>query len=664
MKTISKTFKGQAHSRLLSGAIHYFRVVPEYWEDRLQKLKYLGLNTVETYTAWNMHEPKPGKFVFKGGLDVEKFISLAGELELQVIVRPGPFICAEWEFGGLPAWLLADPGIQLRCVNPAYLAAIDRYFDELIPRLAKFQVIRDGPLIAVQVENEYGSYGSDAKYLRYLSDGMRARGLSVPFFTSDGATDWMLVGGTLPGVLKTVNFGNEDPIVPDAVSSLAKLREHQPDGPLMCAEFWNQNTVLHWGGHFKRRSPQEVAKLVDKVLSAGAALNQYMFHGGTNFGFMNGANYDGGRYKPHITSYDHDGLLDEAGDPTPKYYAVREVMGKYVSLPQEQPPPSLPKAAYGKVELTEFAPLFDVLENLGAPEQRVTPEPMEKLGQDYGFILYRTTVTGPREPMPLVLQEVHDRAQIFVDGEYKGVIERWGPQDQVMLGFSKGEHRLDVLVENMGRINYGPYLRDYKGVTDGIRLERQFLCHWQIFSLPLNNISSLPFESGIKLNQLQKSVRNPPRPSSVAQGAMMEKSATPPPAEGIFLPKADPPLAEMSSKTRCYAPLMGGVREAGGGSEDGRRRLLQVAQLKVPIFCRGCFEVDKVADTFLALPGWTKGVCFINGFNLGRYWEIGPQMTFFLPAPLLHAGKNEIIVFELHGMKEMAVEFRDRPEWR
>jgi len=575
-----KVFEGQSHAVLLAGALHYFRVVPGYWEDRLIKMKHLGLNTVETYTAWNMHEPRPGRFVFTGGLDVEAFMRLAAELGLQVIVRPGPYICSEWDFGGLPSWLLANPEIQLRCANPAYLAAVDSYFDELIPRLARFQVSRGGPLIAVQVENEYGSYGNDTEYLRHLADGLRCRGIDVPFFTSDGAADHMLIGGTLPGVLKTVNFGS------DAAACFAKLREHQPDGPLMCAEFWNQDLggFLHWGEHRKPRSPGEVASIVDEILRAGASLNQYMFHGGTNFGFMNGANYDNGKYRPHITSYDHDGLLDEAGDFTPKYWAIREVIGKYAPLPQEQPPPALPKLAYGKVELTACARLFDVLESLSVPETRVTPVTMEKMGQDYGFILYRTTITGPRDPKPLVLQNVHDRAQIFVDGAYKGVIERWGTQDQLVLAFAAGDHQLDILVENMGRINFGPFLRDPKGITDRVRHGGQSLYHWQIFPLPLHDVSELSF-----------------------------------------------------------APE---------------------TQVHGPVFCRGNFHVAKVADTFLALPGWTKGVCFINGFNLGRYWEIGPQMTLYLPASLLHAGKNELVVFELHGMKEAVVEFQDKPTWK
>lgn len=576
-----KIFEGQAHERLLAGALHYFRVVPEYWEDRLAKLKYLGLNAVETYTAWNMHEPEPGRFVFSGGLDLEKFIGLAGKMGLQVIVRPGPFICAEWEFGGLPAWLLADSEMRLRCADPAYLAAIDRYFDELIPRLKKHQVTRGGPLLAVQVENEYGSYGNDPEYLRYLADGLRARGLDVPLFTSDGALDHMLIGGTLPGILKTVNFGD------NASASFNKLKEYQPDGRLMCAEFWNHDSggFMHWGEQRAPRAVDEAAQVLDELLGLGGSFNQYMFHGGTNFGFMNGANSRQGRYLPHVTSYDHDALLDEAGDYTPKYWKFREVIGKYAPLPKGAPPPSRPKIAYGKVELTESAPLFDVLEKLSAPQKRVAPVPMEKLGQNYGFILYRTTVTGPHAPAPLVLQEVHDRAQVFVDGEHQGVVERWGTRENLILAFSPGLHRLDVLVENMGRINIGPCLRDCKGITEGIRLGGQFFYHWRIYPLPLNNPSGIPFAPGIR-------------------------------------------------------------------------------RLKGPVFCRGSFEIDEWADTFLALPGWTKGVCYLNGFNLGRYWEIGPQMTLYVPAPLLRKGKNELIIFEQHGMQKTAVEFRDKPEWK
>lgn len=563
---------GEEPVQLLSGAIHYFRVVPEYWRDRLRKLKACGFNAVETYVSWNLHEPRPGEFNFSGGLDIARYLEIAAEVGLKAIVRPGPYICSEWDFGGLPSWLLADPAMRVRCAYQPYLDAVDRFFDALMSHLAPLQSTKGGPIIAMQVENEYGSYGGDKVYLRYLEDGMRARGIDVLLFTSDGASDWMLQGGTLPHLLKVANFGS------GPKEDFAKLREYQPDGPLMCGEFWN-GWFDHWGGEHHHRDPQEAAAVLDEMLGMGASVNFYMFHGGTNFGFMSGANYEG-ILQPDVTSYDYGALLNECGDPTPKYFACREVIGKYLPLPDMPVPGPLPKRAYGRVELSEEAALFTSLPALSTKIENVTPQPMEMLGQNYGFTLYRTRVKGPREECPLELQDVHDRAWVFVDGEFRGIIERDKPTT-VNLGFAPGEYQLDILVENMGRINYGPYLHDRKGITEGVRLSLQFLYHWEMYPLPLDDLSGLTFSAG--------------------------------------------------STTRG------------------------------PLFRRGTFTVDEPADTFLSLPGWTKGVAFLNGFNLGRYWKIGPQQTLYIPAPLLRKGENELIVFELEEVNESVVELLDTP---
>jgi len=560
--------------QIISGAVHYFRVVPEYWADRLLKLRACGFNTLETYVAWNRHEPRPGVFDFGGILDIERYLGLAQEQGLMAIVRPGPYICSEWDLGGLPSWLLADGNMQLRCAYQPYLDAVDRFLDALMPRLVPLQASRGGPIIAMQVENEYGSYGSDKTYLAHLERGLRDRGFEGLLFTSDGATDWMLEGGTLPHILKVANFGS------DPAGSFRKLREHQPEGPMMCGEFW-AGWFDHWGEEHHKRDPEDAARCLDEMLAAGASASVYMFHGGTNFGFLNGANFSD-RYEPTITSYDSDAALDEAGDPTPRYHAFCRVVAKYAPLPDIEIPGPSPKAAYGRVELTSQARLFDNLGALAQPVERPCPDPMELVGQDYGFILYRTTVRGPREALPLVLQDVHDRAQVFVEGESRGIIERSGPQEEIVLGFEPGEHTLEVLVENMGRINYGPLLHDRKGITRGVRLGNQFLYGWTIWPLPLDDLSGLS-----------------------------------------FLPRTD---------------------------------------LSGPAFYRGTFRVGEPRDTFLATPGWTKGACFVNGFNLGRYWDKGPQRTLYVPAPLLRPGENEIIVFELHGADAPFVEFREAPD--
>ncbi|MUG65085.1 beta-galactosidase [Paenibacillus campinasensis] len=565
--------------QLLSGALHYFRIVPEYWEDRLLKLKACGLNTVETYVPWNFHEPRPGEYRFDGMADLERFIRLAGELGLWVIVRPSPYICAEWEFGGLPAWLLADDRIQLRCNDERFLEHVDRYYDELLPRLRPLLSTNGGPIIALQIENEYGSYGNDAQYLAYLREGMIRRGMDVLLFTSDGPTDHMLQGGPVPGMLMTVNFGS------GTKEAFAKLREYQPDGPLMCMEYWN-GWFDHWGEEHHTRDAADVARVFEEMLEEQASVNFYMFHGGTNFGFYNGANCQKkNQYEPTITSYDYDSLLSESGEPTAKFHAVREVIARYKDIGPLTLPERIGTRAYGKVEMTEQAGLFAQVEQLATPVRRTTPEPMEKLGQHYGYILYRTRITGPREKQELVVQEVRDRALVFLDGKLQGVLERNDTETSLAFDVPAGGAELSIFVENMGRVNYGPYLKDPKGITEGVRHGFQFLYDWTIHCLPLEDLSSLQ-----------------------------------------------------------YSSLSGND------------------QKEQPTFYRGTLLVDEVKDTFLRLDGWTKGVAYVNGFNIGRYWNRGPQQTLYVPGPLLREGQNEIVVFELHGTAEPVVRFVDEPD--
>jgi beta-galactosidase len=562
--------------RILAGAMHYFRVMPEYWRDRMIKLKAMGLNTLETYVSWNLHEPRPGRFDFSGRLDLPGYIRLAGELGLNVIVRPGPYICSEWDFGGLPSWLLKDPAMRVRCAYPPYLKAVDRFFDALIPLLAPLQASSGGPIVAMQIENEYGSYGNDKTYLRHLKDSLVRHGINCLLFTSDGPTHSMLTGGTLPEVFKVANFGSR------TSQAFALLREHQADKPVMCGEFWN-GWFDHWAGTHHKRDVAEVAAELDTMLGEGGSVSLYMFHGGTNFGFMSGANHDGKTFTPDVTSYDYGAPLNESGEPTPKYFAFRDVIRKHFPGPEVPLPAPIPKKAFGSVELKEETSLLAQLDRLSKPVRNAFPLTMEALGQDYGFILYRTRVDGPRERAQLILQECHDRALVFVDGAYKGVIDRNGQEPAIELEFGAGTFQLDILVEAQARTNYGPWLHDRKGITEGARLGYLFLFDWTIYPLPLDAIRKVSFKA----------------PSS---------------GEG-------------------------------------------------PVFHRGTFMVDKPADTFLAFPGWNKGVVWINGFNLGRYWEAnGPQRTLYVPAPLLKTGRNELVVLELHGTASHRVEFRDTPD--
>lgn len=470
--------------QLISGGLHYFRVHPEQWADRLHKARLMGLNTVETYVPWNLHERRPGMFRMDGGLDLPRFIELAAAEGLHVLVRPGPYICAEWEGGGLPSWLLAEPGIRLRSTDPRYLAAVDRYFAALLPLLMPYLGTRGGPVLAVQVENEYGAYGDDTAYLQHLADLLRQHGVDVPLFTSDQPAD--LARGGLDGVLRTANFGSR------ATANFAELRRHQPTGPLMCTEFWN-GWFDQWGGVHASRSAEDAAATLDDMLAAGASVNFYMFHGGTNFGFTNGAN-DKGDFKPTITSYDYDSPLDEAGDPGPKYAAFRDVIAKYAPLPKEPSPEPSPKLAVAGIELTHSAALFDSLPALAGTQWQHSEQPlaMEQLGQDFGFVHYSTTLPAAGAAL-LNVGEVRDRAQVFLDGQPVGVLERENHEHALAFAVPRPGAVLSVLVENQGRVNYGQGIHDRKGLHGPVTVNDVELTGWQSTRLTLDSLDGLAF---------------------------------------------------------------------------------------------------------------------------------------------------------------------------
>ncbi|MGF1431185.1 glycoside hydrolase family 35 protein [Kitasatospora sp. LaBMicrA B282] len=579
--------------RILSGALHYFRVHPEQWDDRLALLRAMGLNTVETYVAWNLHEPRPGEYEFSGLLDLERFVRTAARHGLKVLVRPGPYICAEWDFGGLPAWLLKDRGIRLRCADPAFLAAVDRWFDVLLPRLVPLLAEQGGPVLALQVENEYGSYGNDAAYLRHLADGLRRRGAHCLLFTSDGPHHPDLQGGTLPDALPTVNFGDR------VAEGFAVLRAYLPDGPPVCMEYWN-GWFDNWGAPHHTRDAADAARVLAELLAAGASVNLYMAHGGTNFGYLNGANLQDGRLKPTVTSYDYDAAIDEAGRPTAKFWAFREVLGRYTELPPLPAgvaDPSAPRVLEPRVlaprtlELGPPVPLLELAEQLTVPVAAAAPLAMEELDQAYGFVLYRTWVSGPREGAELVVDGLGDRAQVFLDGRPAGVLDRSAEPGTARVEFAvpAGGVRLELLVENLGRVNYGPQLADRKGIAGGVRLGQQLLLGWQMFPLPL----------------------------------------------------ADPGPAREHPAREHPAPQ----------SELTDRPVLRWASL----------EVARPADAFVHTEGHGKGLCWVNGFLLGRYWDIGPQQTLYLPGPLLRPGRNDVVLLELHGPRGDGLALVDRP---
>ena len=555
--------------QIISGAIHYFRVIPSCWRDRLEKLKAMGCNTVETYIPWNLHEPEKGVFCFDGMADVERFIRLAQELGLYVILRPSPYICAEWELGGLPAWLLAEEDMRFRVSCPAFQNHVEAYYRVLMPKLTPLQADRGGPVILMQLENEYGSYGNDRTYLRWLRDLMRAEGVTVPLATSDGPVPESLEGGTVEDVLPTVNFGSQ------AERHFQVLSQCRPGGPLMCMEFWI-GWFDYWGsGRHATGSLEEAAENLDKILSMGH-VNLYMFQGGTNFGFMNGANY-ADCLTPDVTSYDYDAVLTEDGLLTEKYQRFREIIGKYREIPEVTLSPAVPRMACGRVAVSEKVSLFSVLEDLSAPVPGVSPRSMERLGQNYGYILYRTSLGTEERLQRLRLWKANDRAQVFVDGVPAATLydRELLEERELDISFSKGAS-MDILVENMGRVNYGPRLEDQrKGIDGGVTVNGHWHSHWLHYPLPLDNLDRLDFTKEYR--------------------------------EGL------------------------------------------------PGFYRFVFQVEEPGDTFLDFSGWGKGCAFLNGFHLGRFWELGPQRRLYIPAPLLKAGGNELILFETEGKTGDAV---------
>ncbi|RCH69679.1 beta-galactosidase [Streptomyces sp. SDr-06] len=457
--------------RLLSGALHYFRVHEAQWGHRLAMLRAMGLNCVETYVPWNLHEPFLGRYEDVGALG--RFLDAAHEAGLWAIVRPGPYICAEWENGGLPHWLTGRLGRRVRTDDAEYLVQVNRWFRTLLPQVAERQVDRGGPVLMVQVENEYGSYGSDRGYLRHLADLLHECGITVPLFTSDGPEDHMLTGGSLPGVLATANFGS------GAREAFEVLRGHQPSGPLMCMEFWC-GWFDHWGAEHVVRDAADAAATLREILECGASVNIYMAHGGTNFAGWSGANRAGdlhvGVLEPTATSYDYDAPIDEAGRPTEKFRLFREVLADYqdggAPLPELPPLPVELEGCF-RVVPDGWASLDEVLDVLGGEEhESPVPPTFEELDVDRGLVRYRLDVPGPRRPYPLGVLGLRDLATVYVDGVRAGILDT---EDATLPEPVPGGAAVELWVESLGRVNYGPCSGESKGITGGVLHERQYL---------------------------------------------------------------------------------------------------------------------------------------------------------------------------------------------
>lgn len=556
--------------RVLSGTVQYFRIHPAQWRDRLLKLKACGLNTVETYSCWNLHEAVEGNFDFTGGLDLGAYLDLAAELGLYVIFRPGPYICAEWDMGGLPSWLLTYPGIKLRCSHPVFLEKVRNYLDKIFEIVRPRLISNGGNIIMMQIENEYGAYGDDKAYLNQLKDMYTQAGIDCVLFTCDWPYYCMMNGGKIPGVMSAGNFGSNPKQACDFIKKFA------PDQPFFDAELWEGWFDSWFDKEHHTRDAQETADVVAELLDLGGNFNIYIFSGGTNFGFHNGANCLPDKYLPTVTSYDFDGVITEAGDLTPKYYALKKVLEERFGPAPDIPVANSEKRAYGSVPFTEYSSLW---ENL--PEGRFSSWPlsMEEMGQDFGYLVYETEVDGPLEELPMYVYDFKDRAIVYVNGELRGISENMMERkDEMSLCLAPGETaQIRILIENMGRVNFGDKLMDSKGLHGGLHIADRSVFGWKHYSLPMKDISQLQF------------------------------------------------------------------------SEEERRT--------VPGFLRAEFHVDRAADTFLRLPGLTKGVAFVNGFHIGRYWH---GCRLYVPAPLLHTGENELVVFESDSIDQRAAaEFKE-----
>ena len=571
--------------KILSGAIHYFRIQPEDWYHSLYNLKALGFNTVETYVPWNMHEPKKGQFDFQGILDIEKFLQIAQDLGLYAIVRPSPFICAEWEFGGMPAWLLTED-MRIRSSDAPYLQAVADYYDELLPRLVPRLLDKGGNILMMQVENEYGSYGEDKDYLRAIRQMMLDRGVDCPLFTSDGPWRATLRAGTLieEDLFVTGNFGSK------ADYNFAQMQEffdeHGKKWPLMCMEFWD-GWFNRWKEPIIKRDPEELAQAVHEVLKQGS-INLYMFHGGTNFGFMNGCSARGVTDLPQVTSYDYDALLDEQGNPTPKYFAVQKMMETYYPEYLQMKPLTKESFELRDIALSEKVSLFETLADLAQPVESLYPVKMEDLGQSYGYLLYRTEASWDADEEKIRVIDGRDRMQLFVDGklmatQYQAEIG----QDIFVAGEKKATHRIDVLMENMGRVNYGhKFLADTqrKGIRTGVCKDLHFLLNWQQYPLSFENTENIDFSKGWQQEQ--------------------------------------------------------------------------------PAFYAFDFEMKALKDTYLDLSGFGKGLAFVNGVNIGRFWNVGPTLSLYIPHSLLKEGHNRIIIFETEGEYEESINLVNQPTFK
>lgn len=571
--------------KILSGAIHYFRVLPEDWYHSLYNLKALGFNTVETYIPWNVHEPKEGQYNFSGQFDIRGFVRIAEELGLFVILRPSPYICAEWEFGGLPAWLLTYKNMRIRSSDTLFIEKVSRYYDKLFEVISPLQFDGGGPVIMMQVENEYGSYGEDKEYLMVLHELMLKQGVTVPIFTSDGAWRATQEAGTLTesDILTTGNFGSR------SKENFQDLKEfHELKGkkwPLMCMEFWD-GWFNRWNDPIIKRDPQNLADDVKEALEIGS-VNLYMFHGGTNFGFMNGCSARGRKDLPQVTSYDYDAPLNEQGNPTEKYFALRTMMKQLFPEIEQYEPLVKESMSIRDIPLAGKVSLFSVIDDLAERKVSKYPKTMEELGQQYGYTLYRSYVNKDSDEEFYRVIDGSDRIQFFLNEDKLATQYQEDVGEKIYAYPKAGTNQLDVLVENMGRVNYGHKLladTQQKGIRTGVMSDLHFITDWEQYSLEFTDQLSIDFEKGWREN--------------------------------------------------------------------------------TPSFYKYDVTIDDPKDTFINMELFGKGIVLVNGFNIGRFWNVGPTLSLYVPKALFRKGQNKIVIFETEGIWSETISLDSEPKFK
>ena len=547
--------------QIISGEMHPARIPAEYWRHRIQMAKAMGCNTIAAYIFWNYHESEEGIYDFStGNHNIAEFIKTVQDEDMWLILRPGPYVCAEWELGGIPPYLLRIPDIRLRCMDPRYMAAVERYIARLAEEIRPFLITKGGPILMLQIENEYGSFGNDRNYLLRLKEVWAANGIDVPTFTGDGPTTYMLEAGSLPGSAVGLDSGS-------SLADFELASKMNPGVPVFSSETY-PGWLTHWGEKWARPDTAELYKEVKFLMENKKSFNLYVVHGGTNFGFTAGANSGNKGYEPDVTSYDYDAPINEQGIATPKYMVLRELIDSYMPKGKKLPkiPDPVPAIEIPLIFPARFTSIWD---NLPQPVNSVTPKTFEEYGQDYGFILYRTELIGHKKGK-LVVTDIHDFATIFLDGAYIGRLDRSEGINSINLPESKVANPvLEILVEGMGRINFGQDLIDRKGITERVTLNGMTLMNWRIYKLPMD------WKFVYDLRSSGKVINKP----------------------GIFF--------------------------------------------------KGDFSLLTTGDTYIDISNYKKGIVWVNGHNLGRYWDIGPQKKLYCPASFLKLGLNEIIIFDL-----------------